>query len=429
VEYPLVVSYTRKAELTENQWDGLKALASSTVREMADYQTWVRRRPEAVNTPEAEAMLPDELLKLRPDNSLNQFIENWGGTIGVVPTASSAERILQGWCGEDIGVLDRGRSQKLALCLERYGIGIEPDARYTSATLSSERPLILFRQFASANIVEVPDLSARVAILLVAQTLAAGGVLGDLDVCDKVVRHLSNGNGDCAAKQQRLSAYLMYLSKLESIPYTSKALVDTIEGSMRPHVVETLALATNQASSVSPDLIKLTIRFAQWLGLSSTEATSAIYSAGARPTWPDPVVVRPAAKQATGYAIPPNPEDGLSLEVVQSKVRETNLVSELLGEIFSGEEGAKGMKATATMIESNHLSGLDARHLEFVRLLAQQATWPMDEYRELAKKLGLMPDGASDRINEASLELYDEPLAEGDGPVSINVALAKELSA
>ena len=50
------------------------------------------------------------------------------------------------------------------------------------------------------------------------------------------------------------------------------------------------------------------------------------------------------------------------------------------------------------------------------------------ELEELAEALGLMLDGALDRLNEAAFERCEAPLWEGDDPIEIDSVTAEDLS-
>jgi len=62
-----------------------------------------------------------------------------------------------------------------------------------------------------------------------------------------------------------------------------------------------------------------------------------------------------------------------------------------------------------------------------VRALVAKSQWTRQELEELAAGCDLMVDGTLDMINDVSLDLYGEPLYEGDDPLEINDDIAKEI--
>lgn len=55
--------------------------------------------------------------------------------------------------------------------------------------------------------------------------------------------------------------------------------------------------------------------------------------------------------------------------------------------------------------------------------------WTRAELADAAADLDLMLDGALEQINEAAFDAFDEPLCEGDDPVSVNTGLLEKIEA
>src|SRR3546814_6430671 len=71
---------------------------------------------------------------------------------------------------------------------------------------------------------------------------------------------------------------------------------------------------------------------------------------------------------------------------------------------------------------STKILALDEAHSSLVRLLLSRPSWSRAELLDAASDLDLMLDGALERINEASFDVNDAPLIEGDDPLLINSA-------
>jgi hypothetical protein len=151
----------------------------------------------------------------------------------------------------------------------------------------------------------------------------------------------------------------------------------------------------------------------------------------------------------------------LDTATIEAKLVETATVSTLLHGIFAddeapdvqapGDHAADGGDASHTpMHEAAHkatydappenagtrggepdvpdlVPGLDAAHSALVRALAEQPTWPRDAFEALAADLGLLPAGALDLLNEAALDLADDPLTTGDDVLEIDDDVLQEL--
>ena len=62
-------------------------------------------------------------------------------------------------------------------------------------------------------------------------------------------------------------------------------------------------------------------------------------------------------------------------------------------------------------------------------MLLQKPVWKPKDIEAVAAPLGLMANGALERLNDMAFEVRDEPIFEGDDPIEVNISLAKELLA
>jgi hypothetical protein len=62
-------------------------------------------------------------------------------------------------------------------------------------------------------------------------------------------------------------------------------------------------------------------------------------------------------------------------------------------------------------------------------LLLSRPEWARAELEDAAADLDLMLDGAMEQINEAAFEAFDEPLFEGEDPISVNTQLLEKIEA
>ena len=61
--------------------------------------------------------------------------------------------------------------------------------------------------------------------------------------------------------------------------------------------------------------------------------------------------------------------------------------------------------------------------------LAERPSWPRVDFEQLVAKLGLMPEGALDALNEAALEHQGDTVWDGEDPIEMNTRTLKELLA
>ena len=71
--------------------------------------------------------------------------------------------------------------------------------------------------------------------------------------------------------------------------------------------------------------------------------------------------------------------------------------------------------------------GLDGPHTALLIVLAGRPSWTRAELEAECGALRLLPDGALDTLNEAAYERVGDPVADGDGPITINADVAQEM--
>jgi hypothetical protein len=102
---------------------------------------------------------------------------------------------------------------------------------------------------------------------------------------------------------------------------------------------------------------------------------------------------------------------------------ESTKVSDLLGAIFREEDRPQVLAATIDtqeLPEEPTLRGLDPEQSDLLQTLMGRPQWSRAELEDICSERGMMVDGALERINEAALDTFDEPLIEGDDPLEVH---------
>ena len=157
------------------------------------------------------------------------------------------------------------------------------------------------------------------------------------------------------------------------------------------------------------------------LGVESKRVFSDIHAAGSGGA---PASTTQAEKQ--GFR--------LDVERIAALQEDTVRVSALLSTIFAEEDDSTPAPAAPALEpeledEANSPLGLDEDHSALMRLLLSRPEWTRTELEDAAADLDLMLDGAMEQINEAAFEAFDEPLFEGDDPISVNTQLLEKIEA
>lgn len=69
---------------------------------------------------------------------------------------------------------------------------------------------------------------------------------------------------------------------------------------------------------------------------------------------------------------------------------------------------------------------LDAAHSRLLRIVIGRDRWSEADFAEAARKLGLMPAGARETLNDWALKRYDDVLIDDDDPMTVNRALVAD---
>jgi hypothetical protein len=185
---------------------------------------------------------------------------------------------------------------------------------------------------------------------------------------------------------------------------------------------------------VSPGEIKVLTKVYKLLGFNPETAYRDVHAASASTVPPaiEPViVVEPTGPPSSGFAIPPPPAQrsgavNLDPARIAKTVAGTAAVTAILSKIFV-DDTPKVPAASAEKNEQHSVDGLDSLHAAFLRALSERASWPRSEVEQLTARLGLLPDGAIEKVNEVAFEKCGEPLCDGDNPIMISASVLKEL--
>ncbi len=169
-------------------------------------------------------------------------------------------------------------------------------------------------------------------------------------------------------------------------------------------------------------------------GRSADAARPRLQGPLSRPPSPPPerlLTVQAGQSGRNGFAVPPpaatkaNGGVSLNMEVVKAKLKETGEVEAILSTVFIDESVPTPMPSDVIAGESG--GHLDAAHSQLLRALVERGSMSREEYKQLAASFGLLPHGALDTINDASFELRECLVCEGDDPIRVDFEVAKEM--
>jgi hypothetical protein len=269
--------------------------------------------------------------------------------------------------------------------------------------------------------------------------------------------HLTDGLALKESERSRLKAHLQVLLSESPTLRSLKARVERTKPEHRGAIAQLVMRVAAADGSISPKEIQLLEKIYLLLELDPQTLYSDIhgFSTAAKPALlsHDPVTVRQASA-TTGHSIPLRPKRGekaafaLDMAMVQSKLVESQEISNLLAEIFVNEGEALSSKTADQSASSKsqsaqkqkrsrkpapsvarEIAGLDAPHSALLMALTQQQVWSREQLEPIAAQYDLMLDGALEVINEAAFDHSDEPVTEGHDSIEVNIEVLREMLA
>ncbi|HEV8240447.1 MAG TPA: tellurite resistance TerB C-terminal domain-containing protein, partial [Thermoanaerobaculia bacterium] len=348
--------------------------------------------------------------------------------------------LLAHWPTKDPQRPTRRELESLSDFLATRGVGIEPDVTFGGPSLARGPRAALFRLPGGAR--ETPsDAYGGAAVLL---QLAATVAAADGEVSPAEQRHLSDHLQAAlhldGPQRIRLEARFCCLAADPPPLGRAKKSIEQIDVEQRHALGAFLIALAGADGHLAPEELKVLSKIYPRLGLQPEAVYADVHQlVSAQVAAAEaPVSVR-AAELPAGFAIPrPEPEPGrpagvvaLDLVKVRAKLAETERVSQLLGEIFVEEavEAPAAPPPAASAKDDALIRGLDGAHSALLLTLAGAASWQRTRLERLADRLGLLPDGALEVINEAAFAACGAPLLEGEDPIELDREVLQEMLA
>ena len=402
----------------------LQDVAEAAAKELESYSRLIGRSPDSARSLAALLTLPPSLWGADARRKLDALLAR-------VPGDSMATMPLQELASSlgEVNTLERNLVASIARALESVHVGMEPDVLSGAKTPKAEDTVILFSLPVGETVSRCSGAYQAAALTL---QLATAVALADGDIGAEELRHLRHQIEGWThltpAHQQRLRAHMRFLMDTPPSLASLKKRLEPLTTQAKEVIAKFMASIAQADGNVSPAEIKMLEKVYKALGVDPKKVFSDVHAVA---------VAAPGGKRTTAVSgvgmpaqIPASPGFQLDAARVAALQQDTDKISALLANIFTEEapdavapppNSEVALEPEEQQAESPHgLQGLDDAHTSLVFQLVSRPEWTREELLDLASDLDLMLDGALERINEAAFDAYDEPLTEGEDPVTIN---------
>lgn len=414
----------------EGPLNKLREIAEHATAQIESYSRFLGRNPEKKDLMDALVFLPPQLWPNESKLSLTSWLAQLGADKSMQPTTFG-----QMACHfTPFQELTKDRAAAFASALEELGVGMEPDVRWGGATPSEDSSIVIFPIASEERGAKPSTLygAATLTMHLAAAVAAADGGVSPTEE-EHLEKQLERWLHLGAPERTRLRAHLNWLLLSPPALTALKKRVSALDDEKKHSIAGFLVDVAQAEGGVSVSEVKALAKVYRLFGFDEKSLYSQLHSAAT-----EPVTIKPPQPCTPGFGIPRKPvvkpTGGFVLDHdrIAALKGDTERVSALLGTIFIDEERPPEAVPPAepeASPESLSIAGLDTGYSELVRLLVSRDAWMRVELEDLATDRGIMLDGALEHINEAFLDVYSEPLMEGDDPIEVNRNVAKELEA
>lgn len=308
----------------------------------------------------------------------------------------------------------------LTQLLERIGLGMEPDVRFTGIKPRPNEQFVVFQQDDDAP--SAPSQAYEAAALLIRMATMVSAADGNFSAEEQqhLQQHVETGLSLDSGERRRLHAHLKWLMTQEQNMAGLTSKLEGLAEAQREIIGHYLVTVATADGYIDPGEIKTLQRLFGRLGLDPERVVGRLHSASA-----EPVTVKPAIPNI-GFSIPDPPKEpteasaeigraALDPAALQRKLEDTARVTALLHGIFGDEEPEEGTaQKRVETADAQTVNGLDAEHSAFARALGNHETWERAALEALAEHHGLLLDGALETINDAAFDECGALCIEGD---------------
>lgn len=336
--------------------------------------------------------------------------------------------------------ITRAFVSELSATLAGVGFGHTGDPDFAIRSPKAGDTAIIFPLANAASVPPSPGYrSAQLMVLLGLLMAFADGELQPQELSEINAR--IDGEPDLSDdERQRLKAELTAsLDNPKRLDDFTKKLKDADPAS-HARIADTLVAMATADGTVHPEEVRQLERLFRLMSLDTASLYGRLHDGAAANRGrvaqisddDVPEIIPPdQASAATPIPPPPLPGRTATVRVDSSRLEaireESRRARELLSTIFADElqetPEPPPVEPEDPETSGELFEGLERRYGALLLELRARAEWAADEFARLAREAGLMPAAVINVLNDWAFDIFDEPLLEGDDPITINLQL------
>jgi tellurite resistance protein len=381
------------------------------------------------------ALLPRDLLVSEGSGrvaGLTQWLEEAENEDGIL--VCPVGDILAKLTVDTTAAPSRKQLELLAVLLEKVGYGIEPDVRFGARSYRSESTVAVFSVPRGAPLKLTERYAEASAFLGFAVAVAQSDEYSSEELA-AIRGHL---RGLDAHEQKRIEARLLLLGSDPPSLHGMRAAATALTDAQKAAVADALLPLAAADGRITSEEVGMLDKIYSVLGLSSERLHSSIHSLltdrEQPPTGEDyPVTVLDESRTSLSYPIP-KPADPrgqgtlvLDLEKIRRKRDESEATFQLLAQVFGTEVQESHDSEDGADVEGAAPAVMREPFAALTRVLLSSETMSSTDWERLCAEHGVLPAGAIEEINSATLDAFGEALIFGVDPLSIDPEVADQL--
>lgn len=419
------------------QLDILRNLVEDCTAELDGFSRFVGRKPHLRNSVVAAGLLPADIWQQSGSDAIEGFRRQVETALGAQGRASTTAQAVFEMAGFEVaanGKIPAASAEELGRALDVIDVALEPDPRYGSSVPRADEQVFIFRA-ANGGPVDPSRPAVRAARTQVEVAVLAAGSDGDAcyEELQRTISRIRATPDLSGVEQARLIAFAV--TTFNSPPKQARVFRKLAEvgEAERKAIAEAAVAVVGGGGNIDVGEVKFLERLHKSLGLPREAVYQSLHQAAAERV-DEPVSISEEARTA-GIPIPKDPAQPVAqmraagIKIDAAKLaqtrRETEAVAGLLSDIFS-EDGAEPSPPEPDAKIA--WEGLGQPYSELVQLLEQRGSMPRSEFDRHARDMGLLPDGAIERINDWSFDCFDDALIEDGDDVVLTPHLRGRLS-